>query len=248
MKSLSGIGLGLSVIFGCLVLALVGELYYLLWWKKRITNRRIEERYSSSPAKELLYMFCLKKPSSIIDQSALNPEEICSSGLDGHVLVQVQSSSSSSSRNDHTMEANLADSEETMDAELMRLHKISGPPKFLFTIVEETKEDLLEFEDGRSGKGSKSLSELLVAIETPYLTPIASPSMFTPPLTPSDGSYKQHGFNFNPMFESSTDTEFVRMMVPSPPPKFKFLQDAEEKLRRKRMVVDAEKNAVATMN
>ena len=58
MKSLSSVGLGLSVVFGCLFLALVAELYYLLWWKKRFANGRIENDYSS-PARELFYMFDL---------------------------------------------------------------------------------------------------------------------------------------------------------------------------------------------
>ncbi|KAE9595200.1 hypothetical protein Lalb_Chr17g0336191 [Lupinus albus] len=104
-----------------------------------------------------------------------------------------------------------------------------GPPRFLFTIVEETKEDL-ESEDGKCRKDSKGkrLSDLLV-VETPYLTPNASPSFFTTPIIISPYN-NQHGFN--PLFESTTDAEFNRMKS-SPPPKFKFLQEAEEKLRRK---------------
>ncbi|KAJ6772782.1 hypothetical protein OIU74_018904 [Salix koriyanagi] len=92
------------------------------------------------------------------------------------------------------------------------LHSLSGPPRFLFTIVEETKEDL-ESEDGRSrgdnksakGSRSRSLSDLL-SVETPYLTPLASPPFFTPPLTPS---VNQIGFDH--LFESSKDAEFNKI-------------------------------------
>ncbi|KAL6967942.1 hypothetical protein U1Q18_033745 [Sarracenia purpurea var. burkii] len=52
----------------------------------------------------------------------------------------------------------------------MRPHNLSGPPWFLFTINEESKEDL-ESNDGRSrgvggGKGSRawSLGDLLLAV------------------------------------------------------------------------------------
>ncbi|KAJ0101210.1 hypothetical protein Patl1_06333 [Pistacia atlantica] len=128
-----------------------------------------------------------------------------------------------------------------METELMRLHNLSGPPRFLFTIIEETKEDL-ESEDGKSrsdnksrkGSRNRSLSDLLLTMETPYLTP--------PPLTPMNSSYYQQGFN--PLFESSTDFEFNKIRS-SPPPKFKFLQDAEEKLYRRKLL-EAEKKAHKT--
>lgn len=225
MKSLSSVGLGLSIVFGCLLLALVAEVYYLLWWKKRITNREIENNYGN-PVKELFYMFCWKKPSSgSLRHTGFTPQEFCSSLRIGDTLVhepevQVQSQTSKEF-------IFKPFGEDGMEAEYMRQQDLQGPPRFLFTIVEESKEDL-ESEDGKSrgGKDSRgrSLGDLLV-VETPYLTPNASPSFFTP-ISP----YNQRGFN--PLFESATDAEFNRMKS-SPPPKFKFLQEAEEKLRRK---------------
>lgn len=233
MKSLSGIGLGLSVVFGCLLLALFAEFYYLLCWKKRITNRTIEEGYNNTPTKELLHIFCCKKASSL-SQTALNPQ-VSSSGL----ICDTQLNDSENQLQQLQVHSNKdilvkPCEEESIETELMRLHKIGGPPRFLFTIVEETKEDL-ESEDGRSrgekGSRGRSLSDLLFTVETPFLTPLASPSLFTPPLTsPANTYHNPHGFN--PLFESSTDAEFSRIRA-SPPPKFKFLQDAEEKLRRK---------------
>lgn len=212
MRSLSGVGLGLSLVFGCLFLALLAELYYLLWWKKRINNREIEDDYTTS----LLYMFCFRKPSSL-SSTALTPQ--------AHIHLH-------HSNKDLLLKPF---GEENGETELIGL---SGPPRFLFTIKEETTEDL-ESEDGisKSGKGSrsKSLSDFL-SMETPFLTPLCSPPFYTPPLTPHDN----HGFSFNPLFESVSDAEFNKMRL-SPPPKFKFLKDAEEKLYRRRLIEENKK-------
>lgn len=116
----------------------------------------------------------------------------------------------------------IEEDDDTVEAELMRLQ---GLPRFLFTIKEETREEL-ESEDGRSRMGSRgrSLSDLFVASSTPFLTPLASPPFFAPPLTP--------------MFEYSCEEEFIKTWS-SPPPQFKFLRDAEEKLQRKKLMEDA---------
>lgn len=218
MKSLSSVGLGLSIVFGCLLLALVAEVYYLLWWKKRIINREIENDYGNgngNPMKELFYMFCWKRPtSSSMRQNGFTPPELCSSMriID---TFDPEAQSHSQANKEFVFKPFGEDG----------MH-----PRFLFTIVEESKEDL-ESEDGNGNVKGKSLGDLLV-VETPYLTPNASPQFFTPPFTPTTmiSPYNQHGFN--PLFESSTDAEFNRMKS-SPPPKFKFLQEAEEKLRRR---------------
>ncbi|KAJ7975822.1 Transmembrane protein [Quillaja saponaria] len=236
MKSLSSVGLGLSIIFGCLLLALVAELYYFLWWKKRITNREIEKDYSC-PARELFFMFCWKRPSSL-RHTALNPQELCSSMRITDTLIHEPEGQLHSQTDEDFLFKPFEEDE--MEAELMRQLNLSGPSRFLFTIIEETKEDL-ESEDGRSklGNGStgRSLGDFLFTIETPYLTPMASPSLFTPPLTPMHTSNQQ---GYNPLFESASDAELNRIKS-SPPPKFKFLQDAEEKLRRKSSVEVEEK-------
>lgn len=238
MKSLSSVGLGLSVVFGCLLLALVAELYYLLWWKRRLSSSTEMEDEFSGSARELLYMHCWKKPSTL-SSGALNPQQISSSDriiTDTHLLQPHQSHLQihGSINKDFFLD-------DTMETELMGLHDLSGPPRFLFTIKEETKEDL-ESEDGRSrgdksvkGSRSRSLSDLLLTVETPFLTPLASPPFFTPPLTPMDSSssYNHHGVN--PLFESAMEIDQFSRISSSPPPKFKFLKDAEEKLHRKVM-------------
>ncbi|KAF2321904.1 hypothetical protein GH714_004338 [Hevea brasiliensis] len=230
MASVSGLGIGLSLVFGCLLLALVAELYYLLWWKKRVTNGEVEdEDYSSKYAKEFFDLICWKKPSSlqvnntiqdrVRDPEAHGQEPDLELGTSKDLLLK-------------------AFGEESVESELMRLHNLAGPPRFLFTINEETKEDL-ESEDGKSRgdrrSRTRSLSDLIVAVDTPFLTPLASPRLKSPPLD----SYNQHGFN--PLFESSTDAEINRLRS-SPPPKFKFLREAEEKLFRK-LMEEAEKRA-----
>ncbi|KAI3915560.1 hypothetical protein MKW92_043707 [Papaver armeniacum] len=244
MTSLSNLGIGLSLVFSLLLLALIAELYYLLWWKKKkrvIINDDIQDDYSSSSssssssAREFLYLFCWKKPSSL-----------SSTGLftDPEQENQLHLHSSSSKLNSF--------GEDSIEAELMRLHNLSGPPRLLFTIKEETKEDL-ESEDGRSRNNNnktvsrRSLADLLlVAVETPFLTPVASPRL-TPPLTPIH--YSQNGV-INPLFESSVDPEMYKIIRPSPSPKFKFLKDAEDKFSRRRLIEEAlkrvQKNAAVS--
>lgn len=224
MKSISGLGLGLCVVFGCLLLALIAELYYLLWWKKKnriITTKFDEEEQSGIqiPTKRSnfphIFHLC-KTPSSSLRSTA---QELCNSPTD---LVHEPQSSNSSTK-DLWLKKPFVE------------ENLGNFPRFLFTITEETREDL-ESEDGifknRKHSTSRSnLSDLLQILETPFLTPLASPPYFTPPLTPSlcDHHYQQS-------LEWEGDAEFNRVRA-SPPPMFKFLRDAEEKLIQRRMMV-----------
>lgn len=244
MKSLSGIGLGISLVFGCLLLALVIEIYYMLFLKKRfnVFHRNHEETgeadeedklsNESSSTREFLYMFCCKKMSFLCNCGALNPHQICAS-----VRTQQQ--------------LNISKVNMDVKSEDGILCQI-GPPRYLFTIIEETMEDLVSDDDDDNGsgikkhvkrrKGSTSLNELLLLNvdenetntnpTTPYLTPVSSPA-FMINQTP------HHVFNFNPFLESSSDVEISKIKV-SPPPKFRFLQDAEEKFQRRKMMEDEE--------
>ncbi|KAJ8566113.1 hypothetical protein K7X08_030590 [Anisodus acutangulus] len=229
MKSLSSVGLALSVVFGCLLLALVAELYYLLWWKNRIVKTNLED----GKVREFCYMFCGKSRTSL-NPNALKSQEICSSDtqlVHEPTQVQVQVQSNVDSNSDFWFKPF---GDDAMDNEFMGL---CGPPRFLFTIKEETKEDL-ECEDGKSknenksrkGSRTRSLSDLCLSIETPFLTPLASPSSFTPPLSPI---MQKNGFNFNPFLESESDLEFNKFIRSNSPPTFQFLRDAEDKFCRR---------------
>lgn len=236
MRSLNSIGLGLSLTFGFLLVALMGEIYYLLWWKRRSWNRGVNgddccssTTTSTSSAREFMYMFCCKKMST---QSLTNNSTTTVSLTVSNRFHQQQNETQNSMNRSNNKD--------------MLLQKSDGQQRLLFTIKEETKEDL-ESEDGTS---VRSLSDLMLVQnsttfidnETPYLTPLSSPSMFTPPHTPLNSAYTTHiGFKFNPLFESSSDAELSRLKSSSsPPPKFKFLQEAEDKFQRRKMQEEAE--------
>ncbi|KAJ8511444.1 hypothetical protein OPV22_001878 [Ensete ventricosum] len=225
MSSLSSLGIGLSAVSGCLFLALVAELCYLLWWRK-MSNGDMEDRYRACcPAKELLHLFCWKKPHSL-SFAAPNRVDATSRSDEGQLEGK-------------DLLLNPLRGEENVEAELMRFHGLPGPPRLLFTIKEESKEDL-ESEDSRSrgggsrkGSRGKSLNDLFLSSDTiPFMTPLPSPPLLSPAPTPYD-CYRQSGFNS--LFESSKEEDFIRMWA-SPPPKFKFLKDAEEKLHRKKLM------------
>ncbi|GKV08146.1 hypothetical protein SLEP1_g19821 [Rubroshorea leprosula] len=242
MGSFSGLGIGLGLVFGCLLLALVAELFYLLWWKKRITRREIEDDYSNH-AKELIQLFCWKKSPSRHTPTANGSSQETVKDTDAN--GDLESDPELGSNKDLLLKA--FGGEEGVEAELMRLHNLAGPPRFLFTIKEETKEDL-ESDDGRSRgdrsrKGSRTgsfMGDLVLTVDNPFLSPLASPHS----KTPLSSLYSYHHHGFNPLFESSTEAELNRLRS-SPPPKFKFLRDAEEKLLR-RLMEEAEKKVQKT--
>ncbi|KAI8015223.1 hypothetical protein LOK49_LG05G01213 [Camellia lanceoleosa] len=220
MASFSGLGIGLVSVLGCIILALVAEFYYLLWLKKKRNNtirEEIEDHHHkyhhtiTNYVKQLSHLFSWKKPNSVNTTSNKTDQQIITNNGHEQDLELGSSAAAAKERGingDGEEEEEEEEEEGSVESELMRLHSIcGGPPRFLFTIKEETKEDL-ESDDGRSRKRSRtrSLSDIVVAVETPM--------------------------EFNPLFESS-----------SPPPKFKFLRDAEEKLMRK-LMEEAEKLAI----
>uniref|UniRef100_A0A1D1ZIH8 Titin n=1 Tax=Anthurium amnicola TaxID=1678845 RepID=A0A1D1ZIH8_9ARAE len=229
MRPLSSLGIGLSLVFGCLVMALVAEIYYLLWWKRRTPTRDLEGDSTVPPIE--LCCFCSRKPS-LWRSTALNPRELCASTGRTEDSEDAQ----------HQTRSN-ASKEELMEEELLELHNLTGPARFLFTIKEETKEDM-ESEDGRSrgdesrkGSSRRSMGDVPPGAETPpFLTPLSSPPFFTPPLTPLDCRSSPHGFS--PLSETWKEDDRRRVRS-SPPPKLKFLKDAEEKLYRKTLMEEA---------
>ncbi|KAF8082700.1 hypothetical protein N665_0809s0003 [Sinapis alba] len=225
MKTISGLGIGLSLVFGFLLLALVAEVYYLLRWKKIISQESQEEEQQAGYAKELIQLFCFKNHQPLHANNGVREADISRTqdielGLMKHLG---------------------GGGEVGFEAELMKLHN----QRFLFTIIEETKADL-ESDDEKSRSRTRSLSDDLPAgvndCATPGFTPLASPcTLKSSPLE----SYSHHGFN--PLFETEGELEFNKFFKSSsssPPPKFKFLRDAEEKLRR-RMAEEAKRREQA---
>lgn len=223
MKALSSLGIGLAVVSSLLFLALVAQLYYIFWWKKRCNSN---PNFTSKNL-NLLSMLCYRTPiNSPPTQHAAIP--LTCNPADDHLPLHL-----SSKDKDSLLKASI-NGEEAIDAELMRLHSLSGPPRFLFTIKEETREDL-ESDDGRSrggrsqkGSRGRSLGDLMHCAESPFLTPLSSPPLLgigAQSLMNLD-SLKKLGFN--PLFESCS----------TPPPKFKFLKEAEEKHQRRISLLD----------
>ncbi|KAI3760471.1 hypothetical protein L1987_50866 [Smallanthus sonchifolius] len=224
----SGLAIGLSILFGFVLIAFVAELYYLLWWKKK--REDIENQDSSSSSNYTpTPLFCFKNPnSSRIPKTHEKDLQNCVDESEDHEKQQEP----------HQKDLQIKGfGEESLDLELMRLHNLCGPPRFLFTINEETKEDL-ELES-RKGGSRMSLSELLCTPETS----ISSPS----PLKTSQASNLE-GY-LNPLYDYNESNEFdFNKIRSSPPPTFKFLRDAEEKLLKRLMQLEAEKRASLKKN
>ncbi|OIV99384.1 hypothetical protein TanjilG_17194 [Lupinus angustifolius] len=227
--SFTVLGIALTFVFGCILLGLIVGLGYLLWWKKTRTCIGIKIGQENN-VKGLLCGTCWKTQSTINPRSvnvATNKENI-SSSVEPDLELGVKDS------NDMLLKT----LEEGVDSELMRLHNLAGPPRFLFTIKEETIEDLESEDRSRKGSSTRSFNDIMVAINsTPFLFPVAcSPSRCS---LDNIDSYKHHGVN--PPFESSLESDFNNFRT-LPPSKFKFLRDADEKLNT-RLVEDAQRKA-----
>ncbi|XP_022948541.1 uncharacterized protein LOC111452187 [Cucurbita moschata] len=234
MASFTWLYIGLGLALGFLFLGIVAELYYLLWRNnKRINTTGVQHDAYNKP-----------RPLPLIPSETNSTREITRNPLENRHGLDLEFGSGEDLLLKTAAEDDEHDEAEEEDVELMAIYNLAGQPRFLFTIKEETREDL-ESEDAksrgdRSRKGSRnrSLSDIITAIETPFFTPIASPPLKASPLCSLD-SYKLH--EFNPLFESSSELEQnLNRMRSSPPPKFKFLRDAEEKLYR-RLMEEAQK-------
>ncbi|KAK4786022.1 hypothetical protein SAY86_002711 [Trapa natans] len=215
MESFRRLAFGLSIVFGCLLLALLAEVCYLLWWRKRVaadslTDEAEDVNENSSYVKEIIYFICSKGTSHLNRSSSGGRlRQSDSNGLEEQD-PEIGRSSKNLQVNSEEVE------EETVEAELMRLHNLAGPPRFLFTIKEEAREGM-ESEEGKSTRSrTRSLSDL-VGLEIQQVSPLSS--IPSPISNPSSDA----GFRFNPPVVNAS----------SPPPKLKFLRDAEEKLMRR---------------
>ncbi|KAE8728009.1 hypothetical protein F3Y22_tig00004810pilonHSYRG00048 [Hibiscus syriacus] len=143
-----------------------------------------------------VHLFCWKKSDSL--HASTNNNNIQDLVKDQAINGIVESDLELGSSKDFLLKGY---GEEGIESELMKLHNLAGPPRFLFTIKEETKEDL-DSEDGQSrgdksrkGSRTRSLSDLILTIDTQMASP---PTIKSPPLNPLDSYHRQ---GFNPLFD-----------------------------------------------
>ncbi|KAJ0575497.1 hypothetical protein HanIR_Chr05g0213421 [Helianthus annuus] len=179
MSSFSGLEIGLGVLFVCILLVLSAELYYLLFWKKRLSKKRVDVENQHIPSSNIThssYTSCWKTSKSIKTQEK---------DMQTHIKQQ----DSDMGLGKDLVLKGLGD--ESLDLELMRLHNLCGPPRFLFTINEETKEDL-ESEVSKKGSRTGSFSDILDTLGTPFLSPLASPLK-----VPQQHNLEAYAYNYN---------------------------------------------------
>eukprot|EP00249_Psilotum_nudum_P008550 c21357_g1_i3 orf=673-1644(-) len=135
------------------------------------------------------------------------------------------------------------------DCDILNLAGMLGPPRLLFTIKEETKEDI-DFEDtksknGRSRRASRASSEFLppidsesiTSVETSFVTPPSSPFLAALSTSPPFGADKEAPLSprllaksvnmvsadeFSSSFSSSS-SETITPPFPSSPPSLRRL-------------------------
>ncbi|KAJ7521365.1 hypothetical protein O6H91_19G050400 [Diphasiastrum complanatum] len=164
MGSVSALAISLSVLLGSFLLLVLAELYYLLCWKRATSNPRV---------------------ISVTQDGMLVQGE--SSDLIGDAEVVALSGQFSLASAFHAeLIAKLFPVSNDGESDGLGVDNLLVPPRMLFTIKEETKEDL-EADDAtsknRSQRGSQGSSEFLPRIssgistppETPYVTPPTSP-------------------------------------------------------------------------
>jgi len=131
-SGLSKLGQALSVIFVVSLLALVAELFYVLW-RRRFFRRQSTAtdgsdaaplRSSFPTSKELLYLLCWKQ-----HQSRVEPDGGGGGGSDPETGCNGQSSSSVEDPTDEVID-------------ILKLQAMRGPSRVLFTIKEEEREDV----------------------------------------------------------------------------------------------------------
>lgn len=219
MLPLVSIGIVAGLLLGFLSVAAAGKLYHLLPCnKKRVSSdsHRPEDVQLKQEIRNAAagWLFCRPKPYSL--HNTKNNNAVTRQRDDDNEDVELGLG--------FRMKSFV---EEGVEAELMRLPNFCGPPRVLFTIMEETPEDLAS-EDGnlKCRTTSTRLIDLMRAADANFQ--LESPAK----KKPSSSPLYSNKFVNNPLFECSVEAELNRLMA-SPPPKFKFLRDAEEKLLKK---------------
>ncbi|KAF3442730.1 hypothetical protein FNV43_RR16647 [Rhamnella rubrinervis] len=182
---LSKLGTALIAVFAVCVLALLAELFYVLWRRRRFQRRRIangESVLAGDPlytlsSKELLYLLCWK------NRSRIEPQEAHSHSSADHPQINVPD----------------------VD-DLLKWQELFGPSRALFTIREEEEErEGLELatdqlneaktvvEDCDEAVAACTVPEVALTAKvevevegtTPFSTPCNSPPYYTPLPSPT---------------------------------------------------------------
>ncbi|KAK6126445.1 hypothetical protein DH2020_039833 [Rehmannia glutinosa] len=148
---LSKLGTALTIIFAISLLVLFAELFYVLW-RRRVFRRQtnnvggggdgdVVSHFSSSDStfstsiassKDLLYFFCVRPQFRLERSSATANINTEANNLNSNPQPEI----------------------EVIDIDLLKIQGMFGPPRFLFTIKEEEREDL-------ESSGEKSLCPAL---------------------------------------------------------------------------------------
>lgn len=195
-RSLSKLGISLTIVFVISLLALLAQLFYV-FWRRRVFRRQTYigggadhlSIYSSTESgfssKEFFFFFCMRSNSNSM---AVTGDRNPNRRLDMEVV----------------------------DIDLLKLQGMFGPPRFLFTIKEEEREGFESPSDKSlhsAEKEAKKIDELnrsnrvsleecfkaadaVVEIDggegndaTPFTTPCASPVFLTPSSSPDDKAF-----------------------------------------------------------
>ncbi|KAJ0028312.1 hypothetical protein Pint_36144 [Pistacia integerrima] len=177
MNGLMKLGAVLTIVFLVSLLALLAELFYVLW-RKQAFRRRSSPEIPPSSKEQLLYFFCLKNQSRI--EPAGNPTAPEAQEAEAVVVA--------------------VDDDDVAKWQL----GMYGPSRGLFTIREEEREGTETSEaendqsvksktvrfEGESDCGVVKIEDIVNGEETtPFSTPCASPPYYTPSPSPTHDKY-----------------------------------------------------------
>ncbi|XP_030511270.1 uncharacterized protein LOC115725795 isoform X2 [Rhodamnia argentea] len=185
MSSLTKLGTALTVVFVVCVVALAAQILWVLLRSRKFRQRSLAGAggrgdhesagvgaFHAPPSKELLYFFCWN------NQSRVEPH-----GATGNRTV-------------------IDDPEDDDGDELAKWQRFYGPPRLLFTINEEEREDAVDSDDKKrvclrerlaevddeAPPGEAAAAAVIVEVDegvTPFSTPCSSPAYFTPSPSPA---------------------------------------------------------------
>ncbi|KAJ6756123.1 hypothetical protein OIU79_028522 [Salix purpurea] len=194
MNELNNLGTVLTVVFSVCLAALVFEILYVLWFRRRFRGRNADREFGSSsdslyptPSKELLYFFSWNNQTTRIEPDSKTPPEASAVAPSAPV-----------------------DGADALVEEMLKLQGMHGTSIVFSTIKEEemevtendessTENELVKSKRGEKSSGGFCYEEGAVAndvvvevdgVTTPFWTPCASPQCYyTPhPSPPRDGN------------------------------------------------------------